>query len=238
MGADTVHTYKKMIPRFLVAFTIWLVSFGIIVFMYDGPTWAPLWIAGSGAILIGYLCLEALHAQRLVKGAIENVAISDLTRAIYWLSSAGSGKVESSINLVNCTVVQKTLEKINGEMQVNWEKIVQEYPFPNLNMKKFVALALGGVACAFAGIFLGVFLHIPLLGFALIGLMILLLIMTFSRLAKPLEMANSLISDPEAVKTSRWLAQQLINWTSERIKKPLKVVLLDDNYSTVRLLAP
>jgi len=111
-----------------------------------------------------------------------------------------------------------------------------EISVPNPNSKKFVLIVFSGVACAFAGIVLGVFLHIPLLGFALVGLTFFLLFKALSRFVKPLEIVKSLISDAEAVKTSRWLAQQLIIWASERIKKPLKVVLVDANYSNVKIV--
>jgi len=131
-----------MMPRIVVAFTLWIVSFGIIMFAYNGPSWALFWIVGGGAIVVGYSCLEVFYSQRLVKGTIENVAISDLTRAIFRLSSAGSGKPESSIDLVNCTAVQKTIRKIDGDLQISWEKITQRYQFRTQTRRNLCLLFL------------------------------------------------------------------------------------------------
>jgi len=231
MGADVVYTYRKLLPRMVVAFIIWMVVLFVLPFLTDVTSVVFFWLPISLLILSVYLGIEIFNAHRFVKGTIENVAISDLTKTIFWLSIVGSGKVMPNEFQLYYKNVTKTLRKMDIEFKANWEKITQKY---SLHLPLRNIYILGGIVVGIFGSILGQALKIEAVSWGFIGLVLLLFLLYAFTYKKGRESIESLAKDVDAMDTARRLAQQLILWTFEHAKKPVKVMLAQDDYSNIK----
>lgn len=230
MGADVVYTYKKLLPRMLVVLILWSVSV-FIPFIFNLPPWTPFWFMADFAIGFAYIVIEFRRASKLVKDAIENVSVSDLTKAIYWLSIVSSRKVPSSQDFRYHGSVTKVVHKIGGNFNNAWQEFLKEYNLPNPMMSIYVLIGI--FVCTF-GIVLAEFLNTAFSWIFLVPIVILFIAFSIIH-KKERENVESLIASEQSTKKARWLAQELIFWVSERTTKPVKVMLAEDNYSNVRI---
>lgn len=231
MGADVIYTYRKLLPRMLVFIMLWVVTL-FVPFMLNLPPWSLFWFVGDFAIFSLYICFEFRRASKLVKGTIDDVLISDLTKAIYWLSIVGSKKVPSQQFFYSGNVT-KVVNLIGGKCQTNWDEILRKYRLPNRTQN---LLILGGLIISPFGILLAQVLNLEFLSWIFTGLALLLLLTFSIEYKKGKESIEALVRSDEATKTTRWLAQELIFLASERAKKPLRVMLEEGNYSSIKIV--
>jgi hypothetical protein len=233
MGADVIYTYRKLMPRMFIALMLWIASLFAVFFIAGDATTSLFWFIGSFLVVFAYIGLEFLHAYTLVKGSIENVPTSNLTKAIFWLSIAGSGRVISSEYQYYCRHVTKTIDKMDDASKNNWMKLSEKYALRNLIHPLYM---LGGIMGSLFGSVIGEFLKIEPLSAGFIALTLFLFISYAVKYKKGRENVELLAKDAEAVKMSRLLAQQLILWTSEHAKKPLQIMLAQDDYSNIKVV--
>jgi len=232
MGADVIYTYKKLLPRMFVILLLWSLSV-FVPFVFDLPPWAPFWFAADFTIIFVYLVIEFRHASKLVKGTIENVPISDLTKAIYWLSIIGARKMPSTEDFRYYGSVTKVISKMGTNFRIAWQEIQGKHRLPD--PMTGIYIIVGIFTCLF-GIVLSEFLKIEMLSWIFIVPIVALFIIFSVIHKRGRESMESLIASDESTSNARWLAQELISWASERTSKPLKVKLAEANYSSVKMV--
>lgn len=232
MGADVIYTYKKLLPRMFVILLLWSVSV-FVPFAFDLPPWAPFWFVADFALVSAYAALEFHHTSKLAGGAIENVAISDLGKAIYWLSIVGSRKAPSGQDFRYYGSVTKVVDKIGGNLKPAWQEVLRKSNLPNPMTSIYLLI---GIFICLSGIVLALLLSIESLTWILLVPTVILFIVFSTTHKKARESVESLIRSDESVNTARRLTQELISWVSERISKPLTVMLAEDVYSHVKVV--
>jgi hypothetical protein len=232
MGADVIYTYRKLLPRMLVILVL-LSGSAFVPFVFNLPPWAPLWFVADFALVFTYIALEFYHASRLVTGRIEDVAISDLGKAIYWLSIVGSRKVPSGQEFRYYGNVTKVADGIGGNLKLEWQEVLRKSHLPNPITS--ICLLIGIFICL-SGIVLALFLSIEPLTWIIFVPMAILFIVFSNTHKKGREGVESLIKSVESTQTACRLAQELISWVSPRISRPLKVMLAEDVYSQVSIV--
>jgi hypothetical protein len=220
-------------PRMLIAIMLWIAIVFVASFVTDLTSAVFIWFPVSFSVLCAYLGLEFFNAHRLVKGTVEGVLLSDLTKTIFWLSIVGSGKVMPNEFQLYYRNVIKTIGKMNSEFKANWERITQKY---SLHLPVRNIYILGGIVIGLFGSVLGEVLRIEALSWGSIGLVLILFLLYAFTYKKGRESIESLAKDVDAAEIARQLAQRLILWTSEHAQKPLQVMLAQDNYSNIRVV--
>jgi hypothetical protein len=233
MGADVIYTYRKLMPRIFIAIMLWIVSLFATFFITTDATTSLLWFTGSFLVVFAYIGLEFLHAYTLVKGSIENVSIPNLTKTVFWLSIVGSGRVMPSEYQYYYRNVTKTIDKMDDASKNNWRRISEKYALRNLIHPLYM---VGGIMGSLFGSVIGEFLKIESLSAGFIALALILFISYAGKYKKGRESVEQLSKDIEAVKLSHSLAQQLILWISEHAKKPVKVMLAQNDYSNIKVI--
>jgi hypothetical protein len=232
MGADVIYQYKRLLPRMLIFIVLWLISIFVPLFMFGMQSWFLPWLVGDFLIMLIYIGLEYLHMSKLVKGTIGNVSISDLTKAIYWLSIAGTGKTPLGQGFFSYKNVSNVVNRIGGDLKTEWEQIREKYRL--LNPRKYMLLIISLFLCSF-GILLAHFLDINLVSWCLAAAALILILALGLANKKMHDTVETLIKDKSTAWKTRWMTQELLNWVSDRTAKPLQVMLAEDNYSGIKV---
>jgi hypothetical protein len=229
MGADVVYTYRKLMPRLFIFALLWSVTV-FVPFMVNLPSWSPFYFAADFAAFLLYLSFEFYHASTLTRGAINNISIGDLTKAIYWLSVIGSGEVPGQ-EFSYQKRAAKVISKIDGDFQTIWDGIVEKHnlPDPTRNL-----LILIGVFVCSLGTVAAYAINEEMLSNALAVFAVISLIGIAINLRKGRENLQSFVSAQNVSGQARSLVQELILWVSVRTQKPVKVMLAGNGYSNVR----
>ncbi len=233
MGADVIYLYKKMLPRFFLVFLAWFVILVVFSSILNVVSW-PIWLAGSSAFLFLYAGFEYFHASKLVKGNIENVSISDLTKAIYWLSIVGSKEAPSQ-EFSYQRNVNKVINRIDGELKADWEEILRKYKLPD--PMRHILLIISMLASSLGTILLVQIPYLEWLSNISTGLTLLLLLAFAIAFKKGREHVESLVKSAETTKRIREIAQELISWASQRTKKPIQVMLAEGDYADAQIVS-
>lgn len=233
MGADVIYMQRKATPRIAVVIIAWAVLLALSMFAFNGPSlasWLTIVVSFVGILL--YLGLEYRHASKLAKGYVDTVRVSDLTKAIYWLSIVSSRKAPTQETFYYRNVA-KVVHRMGGRMEIEWNEIFKKYKPLNLRMYIFLsALGVAGVV----GSTVGQSLHILWIEWLLIGLALASLLALAITYKKSKDNIESFIRDEQTNKLTRVLAEDLISWTSERTKQPLQVMLAQTNYSDTKIV--
>lgn len=231
MGADVIYTYRRLLPRLLVFILFWSLSM-FVPFMLNLPPWWPFWFIGDFAVFLLFVGFEFRRVSRLVRGTIDNVPISELTKAIYWLSIVSSRKVPSQ-EFSYQKRATRVANKIGGTLKIAWDEILEKHHLSNPT--RSLLIIAGGFICCF-GTIVTYALHAELVSDVFAGLAVILLLAVSITLKKGRENLESLVKDEEATKRARWLTEKLISWVSERIEKPLQVMLTEGDYSNIKVV--
>jgi hypothetical protein len=130
MGLDQVYWHRRAGPRLLIVvlagafcicfLLIFLTAYGSLA-MFAG-------IAVSSIFMFGYLGIEYYRSKAYVKGELDGLPISDLTKTIYWLSYVGADKIPILGGYGSYwKSVRKIASIINGDFLARWKSIEDRY---------------------------------------------------------------------------------------------------------------
>lgn len=227
-------------PRLLISMALVVVCIFVVIIGFK-------WVLDSGwflavlAVLFGLVSihtgLEYHKSLSFVRGEIENVPISDLTKAISWLSELSKGGATGMIGggrgaWLN---VDKVADRIGGEFKSKWLSIVQNHRMPI--RERTMVLTIPVAFLPFVGVFLILF-FVKTGIFQLVALLSLLplMIVMFRFLSKKVMAVSDLYESEEARTTAGVLARQLILLVSTRTTRPIKVVLAGGEYEHVHAI--
>jgi hypothetical protein len=83
--------------------------------------------AVSFGLMFGYLGIEYYRGESFVKEELDGVPISDMTKAIYWLSYVGAEKIPVLGGYGYWKRVRKIALRINGDFLSRWQSIEARY---------------------------------------------------------------------------------------------------------------
>jgi hypothetical protein len=102
-----------------VLLTMFLTEYGALA-MFAG-------FAVSFGLMFGYLGIEYYRGESFVKEELDGVRISDMTKAIYWLSYVGADKIPVLGGYGYWKRVRKIALRINGDFLSRWQSIEARY---------------------------------------------------------------------------------------------------------------
>jgi len=148
MGEDTVYFARKSTPRILVSFILVFVAIFVVIIGFP-------WVLNDGGILVLFAVLFGLlfvhvgleyhKSKGLAKGEVENVSISDLTKAISWLSRVSEGKIISRMGSGGDAWVNvgRVADRLGGDFRSRWLTIVQNHKMPMRTRYLFFMMFVG-----------------------------------------------------------------------------------------------
>jgi hypothetical protein len=225
MGEDMIYMAKKGMPRWFVVIIGAVIIMAVIMLslpslVLSGWLWAV--IASTFGCAISFVIVDYYRSTRLVQGCVSDMPLSDLTKALYWLSAVNSGATSFSMGGLNYWQnVNKVAEKMGQEFQTRWNSIIQYYGMPNPKYQ-YVAIVLVFLAMLAMPTTLVIFreLHtwtiIALLAVALAGLAL---------VGKQMQTIRLISLDPKAKETISFLIAELVSWVSAQTSRPIRVVL-------------
>ena len=234
MGEDYIYMYKKLMPRFVVGLFLVIIAFGVLLvgfYSYLGPS--GFWVIFG--LLLGslslYFAVEYYHANVLVRGKIENVTISDLTKAIYWLSIINDGGTNFSLGgLHYWENLERVVDNIGSEVQKRWQTLMSNCKLPTSRVLYILSVTL---LASIIVIPITLFLNETLNIFAVIAVIaIAFLFMAWFR--TQYQKVHELADNSQARAITQYLIRELIFWTSTKTKRPIKVILFGGPYFDVQ----
>lgn len=130
MGLDLVYWNRKAGPRALIIVLVGIFCF-VLLFMFLSQYGSLAMLAGlvlTSSLMFGYLGIEHYKGKAYVRGELDGVFISDLTKAIYWLSYIGADRVPGLGGYGGYWKrVRKIAPKISGDFLARWHGVEGRY---------------------------------------------------------------------------------------------------------------
>jgi hypothetical protein len=225
-----------MLPRFLVALA------GVMIFMFTLLIFFSKWVDAFWfwaafvmifGILFIFLGVEYFRSTQLVKGAIGSVKISDLTKAIYWLSTINSRKGNFSLGGYHYwRNVENVTKTLGGKLHEEWQGIVSKYKL-SVSRKIYVLFAIPLLCMPI--ILVVIIIDFPFsLTAPIMGLILAIVMGVLFLTGSHLRTLKNMATDPEVKRTTNYLLHELISWTSANSNKPIRVIAAGNAYPNTR----
>lgn len=239
MGEDAIYLARQSIPRLFISLAlIFVCIFAVVLGFY----WLvnSIWFFVLLLVLFG-LCftqlgLEYRKSKRLVIGNVGDLSISDLTKAISWLSLFSERKRmfggPGGDAWVNVSIVA---DHIGGEFKAKWLSIIQSHKMPMRERNSLVSIFSISLPL-FAMIFVLGWVKIESVQIAALGALSVVMIVWMYLISKKLRTDSNLYESEEAMSTAGDMVRELIPWVSSRASRPIRVVLANAKYEHVRAI--
>jgi len=225
MGEELIYQYKKMIPHFVLAFSAVIVMFAVISVIFSSYV-GTVWLWSVFGLLFGslffFLGIEYYRSTHLVKGNIDGIPISDLTKAIYWLSIINSGAASFYLGGINYYQnVSKVLSRIGGEAETKWQSVTRRHRMPET--RGLYALVIVAIL-AMLSMFL-TFAFFRNLEILAVVIMVIIAFVVLREAGNQFRMGAIIAQDPQTVEVTDYLIKKMVSWISAKTHEPIRVVL-------------